>query len=717
VLFLAGLAPAIAQIVLLRELLVVCGGNEISLGLSLAAWLAWTTMGSAAAGRFAPRLPVAGLAVFGAVAFPCAILTARAARGIFEAGPGAMIVTSLVTLGPYCLTVGVLFVALCARQSPGVVYTLETLGAALGGLLAGLVLLRWLDGFQIALGLGALCLLAAAWLAGGRWAIAPLLLSAAACVMLALGVDRSLTVAARLPTFAPRLLSRDRQGAVSRNSLYGNLAVVESEGSRSVYENGQVLFTAPDLAAAEEAVHYALLQHPAPRAALLIGGGAGGAIAEALRHRTIERLDYVELDPAILDLAREYFPRQWAAIAGDPRVRVHVTDGRLFLKTTAATFDVIIVNLPDPRTAQVNRFYTLEFFRDAAARLTERGVLALRLTGAENYISPDLAALLRSLHKTLRAVFSETAFIPGDPVHLFGARRAGVLATSATEMAARWRSRGLPTTYVNDTLIPFRMAPDRMEELAARIAPDAATPLNRDFAPVAYYFHVTLWSGRFNARYAALFRALGGVPFAAVAAALLALLAVLAGATRRRPRAGAAFCAAAMGFQLLGLEVLILLAFQALCGSVYHDLAFVIAAFMGGMAAGSWLSVRANVADAPRALALAQVWAALGALAVYGVCEVAARSANLFVASRILFPALAAAAGLLGGWQFPLANRVFFAARGRNLGAIYAFDLAGACLGALLFSVWLIPVFGLLKTALVAALVSLAPSVAVLRER
>jgi hypothetical protein len=59
----------------------------------------------------------------------------------------------------------------------------------------------------------------------------------------------------------------------SQNSAYGNLAVLETDGSRTLLENGLVLFTVPDPQAAEESVHYALLQHGAPRSVLLIGGG------------------------------------------------------------------------------------------------------------------------------------------------------------------------------------------------------------------------------------------------------------------------------------------------------------------------------------------------------------------------------------------------------------------------------------------------------------
>ena len=57
----------------------------------------------------------------------------------------------------------------------------------------------------------------------------------------------------------------------------------------------------------------------------------------------------MELDPAVLELARRYFPEFWKPIEADPRVRVHVTDGRWFLKAGISRYDVIIVDLPDPR--------------------------------------------------------------------------------------------------------------------------------------------------------------------------------------------------------------------------------------------------------------------------------------------------------------------------------------------------------------------------------
>jgi predicted membrane-bound spermidine synthase len=72
---------------------------------------------------------------------------------------------------------------------------------------------------------------------------------------------------------------------------------------------------------------------------------------------------------------------------------------------------------------------------------------------------------------------------------------------------------------------------------------------------------------------------------------------------------------------------------------------------------------------------------------------------------------------MLGGCEFPVASRIFFSSgRGRNLGTLYALDLAGSCLGAVLFSVYLIPVFGFLKTAVLAAMVGLAPAAMAMRS-
>ena len=388
----------------------------------------------------------------------------------------------------------------------------------------------------------------------------------------------------------------------SRDSIYGNLAVIETGNIRSIYDNGVILANAPDENAAEEAVHYALLEHPAPKRILLIGGGVNGSIAQALKHPTVERIDYVELDPALIDMARQFFPVQSAPLVSDPRVHVHYADGRYFLrnylKTTGDTFDVIILNVPDPQTAQLNRFYTAEFFRSARDHLAPGGLLALQLRSSEDYISPDLAEFLRCIHHTLQEVFPYVVAIPGETIHFFAATRPDVLTDNPQTLIARLQERNLKTQYVREYFIPFRMMPDRMEQIREQLQPLASTPVNRDFEPIAYYFDVVLWSTQFKLGYSRWFQAAAHIAFTRVIDAVLVItwfggvLLVLVPNREKRARSAAAYCMAATGFTLMALQIFLLLAFQSIYGYVYQQLAILIAMCMAGIALGSWLGIR-----------------------------------------------------------------------------------------------------------------------------
>jgi len=199
---------------------------------------------------------------------------------------------------------------------------------------------------------------------------------------------------------------------------------------------------------------------------------------------------------------------------------------------------------------------------------------------------------------------------------------------------------------------------------------------------------------------------LGDVSFARLACALglLAIAVVMAG---RRRLSAAAACTAATGLTSIGLEVLLLLAYQAQYGSLYQGLALLIAAFMAGMAAGSALALRPGAAGraCPAPTEPATGCVALGcvqcmvALAPLALCA-------CFSAPQAVYPLLALACGALGGYQFALASRAF----GATASQLYAVDLAGSCVGAVLFSLYLIPVFGFFRTSLLAAELNLAPA-------
>jgi spermidine synthase len=740
---LIGLSAVIGQIVLMRELIVVFSGNEMSLGIMLATWLFWTAVGSYVSSRLRlgennARKAVAVLECLLSISLPPTIWLLRASRNVFQTVPGElvgpvpMILTSLLCLSFFCALSGSLFVVatrmyaqgcgVSGRVATSSAYLLEAAGSGAGGSLASVVLLRFCNSFQIAavvllLNLGMAAIL---WLPMRRVQVISTALTIAvlACLLF-------VSLTRWLEESSQRRLWRGFHLLESRDSIYGKLTVTETGDIRTIYDNGMVLASAPDESAAEEAVHYALLEHPAPRHILLIGGGVNGSVAQALKHPTIECIDYVELDPMLVSIARQFFPEQ-AASFSDLRVHVHYADGRHYLKTTGDKFDVIVVNVADPQTAQLNRFYTREFFASARDRLATGGVLALQLRASEDYISPDLAAFLRCIQHTLRQVFPQIVIIPGDTIHFFAAMQPGVLTENPQTLISRLRSRHVETRYVREYFLPFRMMPDRMAQVHEQLQPLPETPVNRDFAPIAYYFSVELWSAQFHSASTRWFRTAAQRSFDGVlswSCALLVLLAILLAsrpAGEKRGRTAAAFCVAATGFTLMAQQIFLLLLFQSVYGYVYHQLATLIAMFMAGIALGSWLAIHhaaSRIAGGLMATAAAVqllLAASLPALMlVIGLLAQTSRWSATLLTAQLVFPLLAALSGTLGGYQFPVATEIYLrdgSAR-CGLGTLYALDLLGGCAGALLLSGYLIPVFGFWKTAWFSAAVNLAPAV------
>jgi spermidine synthase len=734
-LLLIGFSAVMGQIVLMRELMVAFSGNEISLGILLGVWLFWTAVGSFACsglalGKRGARLLAPALECLLGTSLPLTIWALRLSKSFFQTVPGELVgplpefVASLVCLSVFCMVAGALFVAAVrmlnadARAAVSSAYLLEAAGSAVGGILASLVLLRIFEPLQIASLVLILNFLMASILLL-RMNRKQLVVASTTAVLLAIFL---------LAKVAPWL---DRQAEVqqwrgfhllaSRDSIYGNLAVIETGEIRSLYDNGLILANSPDEAAAEESVHYALLEHPAPRKILLIGGGASGSVAQALRHPTVERIDLVELDPALIAMARRFFPSESAPLTSDARVHLHTADGRAYLKSARASFDVIIVNVPDPQTAQLNRFYTAEFFRTAREHLAPGGVLALQLRSSEETISPDLAEFLRCIRRTLREVFPSVVAIPGETIHFFAAVQPDLVTDDPRVLIARLQQRNLHTQYVSEYFIPYRMMPDRMAEVRDQLRPTETTAVNRDFSPIAYYFNTVLWSAQFKPDYAGWLRNAGRVNFArllgTVFVALLFVAAFLGIVPARelRVRSAAACAMGATGFTLMALQIFLLLAFQSIYGYVYHQLALLIALCMAGIAVGSWLGLRRMRRDdchSGRAVASTQFLLALSAPALMLLVSLLAKfsgAAAIWLAAQCAFPALAALTGMLGGYQFPLATAMFLGKSSgrRRLGVLYGVDLAGGCVGALVLSGYLIPVFGFWRTAWLCVAVNL----------
>ncbi|MEU9172039.1 polyamine aminopropyltransferase [Streptomyces sp. NPDC048420] len=134
----------------------------------------------------------------------------------------------------------------------------------------------------------------------------------------------------------------------------------------------------------EHRYHEALV-HPAmngPHARVLVlGGGDGLAAREVLRHPGVRRVDVVELDPVVVDLARRdpALSRLNGHVYGDPRVHVSTADAFQWLRTAApeSSYDVVIADLPDPGITASTKLYSQEFYGLVRRALTPGGRLVV----------------------------------------------------------------------------------------------------------------------------------------------------------------------------------------------------------------------------------------------------------------------------------------------------------------------------------------------------
>jgi spermidine synthase len=722
-----GVSCIMTQLALMRELLGAFSGNEMVLGVVLGLWLLLMGFGTFL-GRSADRLrqPLTVLAVIQvlvAILPPLLVFFLRALRNIVfirgaAVGLGETVCAAFVLLLPYCVTAGYALTLGCsilAREEGGGgigrAYIADSIGSVVGGILFSFVMVRFMDHIAILVWPALLNLLLAALLASqvgcsvsdvGRRMFNRFVLPVIALILgLGLGV---VTFHFDPDDFSTRLQYSREHVVAHASSPYGKLLLTESDGQYDFRENGIPITSTRDDQHVEETAHYSMAQRPKAKQVLLVGGGVSGTAREVLKYG-VRQVDYVELDPMILALGKRYLPQSLA----DERIRVINADGRLFVKQAQEPYEVVIIDAPAPSTAQFNRFYTAEFLAAVKCVLTKDGVVCFALAQYENYLSPELTRMLACAHAAAQQSFRNVLAIPGSRV-FFLASDGPLFA----DIAGRIEQAGIQTRLVNRHYLAAMLTPDRMADLASAVAQPAA--MNRDFSPVLYYYYLRHWMSQFNVR------------FGLIQIVLLVLLVVYLIRLR-----GSALILFASGFAASALEVVLLLAFQVLCGSVYHQVGIIVTVFMAGLALGAWLSNQLPGHEAPSQTVLANLrfeisdfrfgglsmlalliaaYALLLPFALPLLNQLGGSAASLFLV-KALIVLLTLILAVLVGMQFPLASRLQFDGTIAGASRLYTADFVGAFLGALLTCTLLIPLVGVSGTCLLTALLNIAAGLAV----
>jgi spermidine synthase len=497
----------------------------------------------------------------------------------------------------------------------------------------------------------------------------------------------------------------------STNTIYGNIALIKNMSQYTFFDNGLHLYTVPGGNVAEEAAHFAMLAHPDPKRVLLIGGGVGGIAAEALQHG-VTAVDYVELDPMIIKMAKERLPAGYLRSLDDRRLRIFFEDGRAYIKRARELYDVIIVSLGEPYNAMINRFYTREFYEEARSALSDGGILSFGLGASESYLGAQARDFLSSINATLSSAFREVYVITGETAYFLASGREGAFDDYYRTIMKRSADRALaPRYFIHDNLFP-RFSSGSAGSMQRAISDGSRGMLNRDFRPISYYYDIVYWSSRFRGDLlSGVMKRIDGYGVgigAAIALGLLAVSGFINSRFRGSLRRSAIASVAANGFSQITFQVLILISFQALYGYMFYKLGMIISAFMAGLAIGGYWAVRsmAKLGDGKLALVKAQASLAFYAMAIIAALWAARIMPSGRVGADIIFGILPLISGVIGGRLFTIAGRIMYAGNaeaGISGGLNYGVELLGSCVGAVLAATVFVPVIGIPATCLLIA--------------
>ncbi len=347
---------------------------------------------------------------------------------------------------------------------------------------------------------------------------------------------------------------------------------------------------------------------------------------------------------------------------------------------------MILVNLPAPGTAQVNRYYTTEFFQEVKLCLHTDGIISISLPGAENYLSTEAERLYSLIYNTLGRTFGHILVVPGQKTYFLASD-----AELNIDIPGLIDQKGISTTYVNSYYLDLASIQERSRQIEEII--QDGDLINQDFQPRAYFLQLDFWLSHFTTNF--------WMPVI-----ILIILIVLAG-LRGGPLETGIFTA---GFTGTAAELIILIGIQVVFGYIYLYLAIIMTVFMCGLATGALLTERILGAITSVKFRICQVF--LGAIIGFMALSflLIERTQVPEILLHTIFIILTFLVAFVTGLLFTSAAVLRRSSVASSASRLYSTDLAGSAAGALLTAILLIPLLGLIRSLVLIILLNLFAS-------
>jgi spermidine synthase len=524
------------------------------------------------------------------------------------------------------------------------------------------------------------------------------------------------------------------------DSKYQNIAVANLFNQYNLYLNSMFAVVFPNDEDNMLLAAHLVCQHPGPQRILIIGDAASG-LAKALLRFDFKEVISVEIDGKTIETILKFLPPEDKRILNDKRFKIVIQDGRKYVKDLIRSngkagnsqsppleFDVVFVNVPEPSTLLLNRYYTREFFGDLSQVMKDSGVIALKITSSENYEKGIVSDYTASVYHTVKSVFPEVVVAPGHQNFIFASKEGASVSDNPELLAQRYTATGVQPEKLGFIFYSF-YPEEKTRFIKKALQTSGKFKINSDETPIAtiYFNKIIGWYAASNiSGILGFFETIKLKDVTVIILVLfLARLFYLWGAKRKKSihrhrflKFHTLLAVFSSGMAGLSLELVILYTFQDNFGSIYHIIGFIIAIFMFGLPLGAVTSnallSRGKFAQQKRIIAfIIFIQVALAAIS-FLLPHMTKLFAKVVIIHQVVIFVETVLVGFAVGLVFPLSIHLYLGKQektGKTAGIVDAFDHMGAAVGAFFIGTLFLPVMGVAKVCSLAGLFPLITAV------
>ncbi|MBF0252712.1 MAG: hypothetical protein HQL29_02755 [Candidatus Omnitrophica bacterium] len=697
IIFLAlGFVSSVLQIVLLRELTFSVAKNELALTAAAGLWLIFCAFGGIAGKKFS-RINLSFISPLFTLIFCLSISVIHLGKSIFgisyyeSCGIIFMLFFAVIAMFGTSFLTGYSFSVLTGKYADKNVYdgrifarffALDAIGFFLGGITFAFFLSKYLNPFIFAF----LPLL-----------IVPFFsktykdLLKTACLILFL----SFTFIGNFGN----MLSKELMYAeiiMMKASNYGPVIKARKNNVDSLYVSGTLASTSEDKEWDETFIHtfLSVIDPGVKKDVLFIGSCFPGQAEEIFRHN-VGRVYSVDSDPVLLNFNQENIDPvmrdKMNFIADDPRSYLRRTD--------EGDFDCIVINKPPPLSVATNRYYTKEFFELVKHKLSPGGIMVMCIPSKRDILSPVIIKFNSCIINTVDNVYNSRMIVPSDSMIIIAKNMNGI---KTYDIAQNFENSAIQTDYLTVYHLMDNLDSSRIEYVNSMI--DKKININKDLFPAGFFYYFILEQTKFYPDIPiGLVKRVNGMMTIPAGVAFVFLYGIFIKKNRLM-----FLNVSAVGFLSIGFSIILYMVFQTFFGTLFWKIGILSGLFMCGLAAGTFFGDK-----------------------IFDSKDLGAKVFCLYFSAWVLFVALiyltavffgfndvaeyafylcATLSGTLTGAVYPIASRVslkYGTPRNVIASSIYTYDLVGAFIGTVMFSILFIPFYGILTSLAIMIFVGL----------